>query len=138
MIGKRKTVTKKVVAGGALLGAAVGYLTGILTAPKSGKATRKDITKKASLARKDAEKKLKELHGDLDKVLLEADKQKSKAKTKANAELKEATDKAKVAKEKAREMLSAVRSGEAEDPNLQAVLEEVKLAKRNLAKYLKK
>lgn len=137
-MGKRKQISGKVVAGGALLGAAVGYLTGILTAPKSGKATREDIGKSASAVRKDAEKKLKKLHSELDEVIAEADKRTKQARSKANDDLKDASEKAKVAKEKAREMLSAVRNGEADDPNLQAVLEEVKQAKSNLAKYLKK
>lgn len=137
-MGKRKHVTTKVVAASALIAAGAGYLTGILTAPKSGKDTRKDIAKTAGKARSDAEKKLKKLHGELDDAIKEADKRTKQARTKANAELKDAADKAKVAKDKAREMLSAVRHGDADDPNLQAVLEEVKLAKSNLAKYLKK
>lgn len=128
----------KVVAVGTLLAAGAGYLAGILTAPKSGKETRKDIAQSASKARTQGERQLKKYHSELNDLIKTADTQTKKARTKASTELKEATDKAKVAKEKARELLSALHDGDADDPNLKAVLEEVKLAKTNLVKYLKK
>ncbi len=137
-MSKRKHVTAKVVAGGALLVAGAGYLTGILTAPKSGKETRGDIAKTATKARTDSEKQLKKLHSELNDLLNDADKTTKGARTKASAELKDAIDKAKVAKDKARDILSALHDGDADDPNLKAVLLEVKRAKKNLATYLKK
>ena len=51
---------KKAAAAAAILAAGAGYVTGILTAPKSGKETRKDITNHANNARIEAEKQLKE------------------------------------------------------------------------------
>lgn len=137
-MSRRKHVTAKVVATGALLAAGAGYLTGILTAPKSGKETRNDISKTASRTRVDAEKQLKKLHSELNSLIKDGDKASKKARTKANSELADATEKAKIAKEKAKGILSALHDGDADDPNLQAVLEEVKLAKNNLVKYLKK
>lgn len=128
----------KVLAVGTVVAAGAGYLAGILTAPKSGKETRKDIAKNASKARVDGEKQLKKLHSELNVVIDAADKKAKKFKSKANDEMTEATEKAKKAKAKAREMLSALHNGDADDPNLQAVIEEVKLAKNNLVKYLKK
>jgi len=47
---------------GTVFAAAVGYLTGILTAPKSGKETRKDIKDAAEHGMAEAEKQLKKLH----------------------------------------------------------------------------
>ncbi|MGI9028360.1 MAG: YtxH domain-containing protein [Candidatus Saccharimonadales bacterium] len=135
---KRKHVTKKVIAGGALVAAGAGYLTGILTAPKSGKDTRHDIAKSASKARTDGERQLKKLHSELNGLIKDGDAATKKARTKASKELKEALEKAKVAKDKSREILSALHDGDADDPNLQAVLDEVKHAKKNLVKYLKK
>lgn len=137
-MAKRKKVTGKVVAISALVAAGAGYLTGILTAPKSGKDTRKDIGKTATKARTDGERQLKKLHSELNDLIADADKTTQKARTKASAELKEATEKAKVAKDKAKEILSALHDGDADDPNLQAVIDEVKLAKNNLVKFLKK
>lgn len=128
----------KILAIGTVVAAGAGYLAGILTAPKSGKETRQDIAKSASKARVDAERQLKKLHSDLGDMIDDADKRTKKARAKANDNLKDASAKAKVAKQKARELLSALHNGDADDPHLQAVVEEVKLAKKNLAKYLKK
>lgn len=133
-----KKIGVKAVALGALVAAGAGYLTGILTAPKSGKETRADIAKTANKAKLDGEKQLKKLHSDLNSLIKDADAKTKKARNKAKEELVDATDKAKVAKEKARGLLSAIHNGDAEDPNLQAVIEEVKQAKKNLGKYLKK
>ncbi len=52
-----------------------------------------------------------------------------KAKGQAGDGLKDATEKAKIAKEKTREILSTLHHSDADDPNLQAALEEIKLAK---------
>lgn len=133
-----KKSAAKVFALGTLLAAGAGYLAGILTAPKSGKETRKDIAKNASKARVDSERQLKKLHSELSGLIKTADERTKKTRDKASTELKEATAKAKVAKEKSREILSALHNGDADDPNLQAALEEIKLAKTNLSKYLKK
>jgi gas vesicle protein len=137
-MSRRKHITAKAVAVGTLVAAGAGYLSGILTAPKSGKETRHDIAKNASKARGDGERQLKKLHSELNDLIKDGDTATKKARVKASKELTEATEKAKVAKGKAREILSALHDGDADDPNLQAVLEEVKLAKRNLVKYLKK
>ncbi len=133
-----KRLGVKAVAAGTFIAAGAGYLAGILTAPKSGKNTRKDISKTAGKARSDGEKQLKKLHSDLNELLKEADQKTKDARVKVSKELKEATEKAKLAKLKSREILSALHNGDAEDPNLQAVVEEVKLARTNLVKYLKK
>ena len=134
----RKNNAGKIIAVGTLIGAGAGYLAGILTAPKSGRETRRDIAKSASKVRVDAEKQLKKLHSDTAELLKEAEAKTLQVRSKANAEMKEAVENAKQAKEKAREVLSALHNGDADDPNLQAMVEEIKLAKNNLAKYLKK
>ncbi len=123
---------------GTAVAAAVGYLAGVLSAPKSGKETRKDIARTASKARIEGEKQLKNLHSELN-ILLE----KSSLKTKeignqASREYQKALKQANIAKDKARMLLSALHDGDADDPNLKAVIEEVKLAKENLAKFVKK
>lgn len=133
-----KKGSAKIFALGTLIAAGAGYLAGILTAPKSGKETRKDIAKSASKARVDSERQLKKLHSDLTSLIKTADARTKGARNKANKELQEATSKAKLAKEKSREILSALHNGDADDPNLQAALTEIKQAKTNLAKYLKK
>lgn len=129
---------KKIAAASGLLLVGAGYLAGILTAPKSGKETRKDLSTAANKARIDAEKKLKKIHSELQVLIKDAETRRKTLKAKSKKELDEAITKAKVAKEKAREILSAIHHGDADDPNLQAALDEVKLAQKNLVAYLKK
>jgi gas vesicle protein len=50
-------MSKAKIAVGALFGAAVGFVTGILTAPKSGKETRAELKAKAEKAKVEASKK---------------------------------------------------------------------------------
>jgi len=133
-----KRIGVKAVAIGSLLVAGAGYLTGILTAPKSGKETRKDIAKSASSARTSGEKQLKKLHSELTDLIDQADKKTKSARSKVSLEVGEAADKAKKAREKAKNLLSALHNGDADDRHLQAAIEEIKLAKKNLGKYLKK
>jgi gas vesicle protein len=120
------------------LAAAAGYLVGILTAPKSGRNTRSDIKKTASKAKTEGEKKLKMLHSELREAIDAVTKRKNKASAKASKEMKEAIKTANQAKEKARQLLSALHDGDADDPNLKAVIKEVSDAKADLEKFLKK
>lgn len=126
------------VALGAAIAAGVGYVAGVLTAPKSGKATRKDIEKTASKAKKEAEKKLKELHSDLDNLIGKGKKQAKDAGDKAKTGIGDAVDKAQTAKDKAREVLSAIHEGEASDKELQKAIDEVKKATKHLKTFVTK
>lgn len=122
----------------ALLLGIIGYVTGILTAPKSGKETRKDIQNKAIKAKTEAEKKLKTLHSELSS-LIETGTSKAKiAKKSAQTGLSNALDKATRAKEKAREVLSAVHEGDADDKDLQKAIDDVNSAIDHLKKYVSK
>lgn len=129
---------KRNIALGALLAGAAGYVAGVLTAPKSGRETRKDIKQKAAKAKTEAEHKLKEAHSELNNVLEQANKKITSGKEAASKELKQAVDKANVAKQKARDLLSAVHEGEAEDADLQKAIQEVKKAIAHTRKYLAK
>lgn len=124
---------------GALFAAAVGYLAGILTAPKSGKDTREDIHKTAVKAKKDAEKTLKGLHKDLDDMLDQATKHAKTAKKTSQDELTKLVEKAKGAKQKAKETITNIHEGEVEkDEDLGAAIEEVTDAIEHLRSYLGK
>ena len=129
---------RKNIAIGAAIAAGVGYVAGVLTAPKSGKQTRKDIAKSASKARLDSEKQLKKLHSELNDLIKDGEAMSKKTRIKAQKELNEALANGKQAKQKAREVLSALHDGTADDPNLQAMVEEIKLAKQNLVTFVKK
>lgn len=128
---------KRLAVGAAVAGAA-GYLAGLLTAPKSGKETREDIKKAANQGLSEAEKQLKGLHTDLAKTVEEAKVRGSDMSGKAQKELNGLVDKAKDAKEKVREVLSAVHEGDASDKDLKKAVADAKHALVHLKDYLKK
>ncbi len=132
-MSKKRSVTM-----GALLAAGAGYLAGILTAPKSGKQTRKDIAKSASRAKTEGEKQLKKLHSELDEQIKKGEAKLRSAKTKANSEMKKALESAKKSQKKAKLLLSALHEGDAEDPDLKSMIAELKKVKTNLGQFIKK
>lgn len=128
----------KRIAIGSTIAAAAGYVAGILTAPKSGKQTRKDIKKAANDGVMQAEKELKKLHTELGTTIDEAKIKGDKLGAKAKNELGELVEKAKDSKEKAREIISAIHEGEADDADLKKAVKEARIAIEHLREYLKK
>lgn len=131
-----KTV-KKVLA---IIGvaAAAGYVAGLLTAPKSGRETRDDIKNATRNGLNEAEKQLKRASVELGSLIEDAKKQANSLSDKARRDLEELAAKAKVAREKAREVLSAVHDGNAEDQDLNKAIDEANNAIEHLRAYLKK
>lgn len=125
-------------AGAAVAAGLIGYAAGILTAPKSGKETRKDIKNAASKARSEAEKHLKAMLADLNNHLETAKEAGLKLTGKSKQEFDKVTEKAKLAKDKVREVLSALHDGDADDPELKEAMKDAKDALKNLKKYLGK
>ena len=70
----------------AVVAGVAGFLAGILTAPKSGKETRKDIKSAAMKAKKDAEINLKSIHSELNKKITDTKEQGDKLSGKAKSE----------------------------------------------------
>ncbi len=138
MIHRKKNHTVRNVAIGSAIAAVGGFLTGILTAPKSGKATRGDIKKGANKGLAEAEKDLKKAHTELDKAIKQAKVNGGKLNAAAQKELNELLVKAKDSKEKAREVLSAVHEGDAEDQDLDRAIKAANRSVKHLKKYLKK
>lgn len=130
--------TAKRFAAGAAIAGVAGYVAGLLTAPKSGKETRDDIKDVAVKGISEAEKDLKKLHTELDKLLTEAKIQGEKISGKTKTELEDLLTKAKDTKEKAREMLSAIHEGDAEDAELKKAIKDANDAVDHIKKYLKK
>ncbi len=129
--------TGRRIAVGALIAGAAGYLAGILTAPKSGKETRADISDKAKDAKDETLDQLQNLHTELDNLI-----QKTKDKTvglssQAREEFNDAVVKAKDAKDKTGTLLKSVKAGQADDPELNKAIKQAKAAVKNLAKYFK-
>ena len=120
------------------LAAAAGYVTGILTAPKSGKETREDIKHAAVMGKGEAEKQLKKAASELGDLIDQAKKRGTDLGDKAAKERDELMDKARVAREKAREVVSAIHDGDAADDDLRLAVEQANTALKHLRDYLKK
>ncbi len=123
---------------GTMLAAIAGYLAGLLTAPKSGKETREDIKQTTQKGWAEAEKQLKSLHTELNKLIEQAKSKSSELNDKTRQELDMVTDKAKEAKEKARELLSALHEGDAEDEDLRKAIADATKAIDHLREFLSK
>lgn len=134
---RKDDTTKKVAIGGAIA-AVAGFLAGILTAPKSGKETRQDLRDTADKGKTEAEKELQKLHAELDKTIEQAKANKTKLGKAAQEEFNELVDKAKDSKEKATEVLGAVREGAANDQDLDRAVKAANRSLKHLKKYLKK
>ena len=132
-----KSSSGKWAAGAAVAGIA-GFVAGILTAPKSGKETRTDIKNAALKAKSDAEKNLKSLHSELNAKLADVKVKSNELTGKAKDEYDDIIEKAKTAKEKVREVLSAMHDGNPEDPELKKAQQDAKDALKNLEKFVKK
>lgn len=131
-----KNSTKRFAVGAVVAGIA-GYLAGLLTAPQSGKETRQDIKDGAVRGMREAERQLKKLHTELNDVLAEASERADKLSGKAKEELEVAVVATRRAKETAREILSAVHEGRAEDKELEKAIKDAQKAIKHLKGYLK-
>ncbi|HUC87943.1 MAG TPA: YtxH domain-containing protein [Candidatus Binatia bacterium] len=123
---------------GTIIAAITGYLAGILTAPKSGKETRKDIKTAAVQTAKASEKQLKRLQAEIDKAQGEAKSALAKLSGKAKVGLTEAMAQADEAKGKIKQVLDAAGSGKAEDKDLQKAVKEAASAVDHLKTFFTK
>lgn len=135
-MGRKDELTGKKLAIGAAIAGAVGYVTGILTAPKSGKETREDISDKAQDLKEGAEEQLQVTYDELGELIKTAKNKSVALGSKARVEFNEAVVAAKDAQNKAGHVLKAIKAGEADDPTLNKAIKQAKQAKKNLSKYL--
>ena len=136
MARKDEHTGRKLAIGAAIAGV-VGYVSGILTAPKSGRETREDIADKAEDIKEGTEEQLQNAHDELSDLLKTAKNKSVALSSKARGEFNEAVVAAKDAQNKASYVLKAVRAGEADDPALNKAIKQAKQAQKNLAKFLK-
>ncbi len=120
-----------------MIAGAAGYIAGILTAPKSGEETRHDIKSAADMKMSEAERELKKLHTELLDLLDEGKNRSQAVKGRAKSELDDLLGTATVAKQKAREILSAIHEGDANDKDLHRAMTEASKAIKHLKNYLK-
>jgi gas vesicle protein len=134
---RKKPNTGRKMALSAVIAGVAGYIGGVLTAPKSGKETRKKLTEEAEGFKDSAEEQLQKANEDL-KVLLKAAKTKTVSlSAQAKEEFNEALLRAKDAQNKASSTLKAIKNGEAEDPELNKAVKQAKLAAKNLGRFFK-
>ncbi|HET7059992.1 MAG TPA: YtxH domain-containing protein [Candidatus Saccharimonadales bacterium] len=138
MMRRKQKDTAKKIAIGSMIAGVVGYLAGVLTAPKSGRETRGDIKDTADKGVAEAEKDLKKLQTELDKAAGQAKANQAKLGKAAQKEYADLVDKAQDSKTKAGEVLRAVREGDAEDRDLEKAVKDAGKALEHLKKYLKK
>ena len=122
---------------GALIGGIAGYITGVLTAPKSGKQTRTDIVDKVESVKDGAESQLQDAVDELNGTINNLKSKGVALSAKARSEYDETLMKAKDAQNKATQVLKAVKAGEANDPELNKAVRQARQAAKNLSKYLK-
>ncbi|HKR81762.1 MAG TPA: YtxH domain-containing protein [Candidatus Saccharimonadales bacterium] len=123
---------------GAAIAAAGGYVAGILTAPKSGKETRKDIKDTANRSMAEAEKQLKALHTQLSDVIEQAKTEADQLKGHARREYDSLMQKTQEAKDRTRELLSNLHEDVAEDKELQQAIKDADKAIEHLRSFLNK
>lgn len=121
---------------GALIAGLFGYLAGILTAPKSGKETRRDIQDKTSQAVAEAEKQLKRAQDELDELLKRGQRLKRDIPKQAEADWAKATEAAGEAKDRVVEILSALRNGAGDNEDLEKAVKDANDAVTHLKDYL--
>ncbi len=120
---------------GAFLAVIGAFFAGWLTAPQSGKETREDIKDAALKAKSEAEDQLHAVSEELKDLSKKGADKASELKESAKVELEKLVSEAKIAQDKAKTVLSAVRGGETEDPELKKALKQAKSAKDNLVRF---
>jgi len=128
----------KNIAIGAAIAGVLGYVAGILTAPKSGKETRQDIKDKAVETKQEVEKRLKQLHSQLDELLAQGKELSAKLSDQAQKEWEKLAKAAAASKEKVRAVLSSIHEGGTKDKDLQKAVSEASAAVESLKEYLVK
>lgn len=130
----KKTVKTAAIAG--LVGVGVGLTVGYLTAPKSGKETRADIAIKSREIKEDIVERYEALHESLSDAIEAGMAQVSHLTGASKKALEGLIDQAKDAEYKAVNVYRAVKSGEADDKNLERAINHATKAKNDLKKYL--
>lgn len=129
--------TKKFAIGAAVAGG-LGYLAGILTAPKSGKETRADVKNAAVKVKLEAEKEFKKLYGEVTKQLERAKELGKKLQAEHKDDLDKLVAAATNAKVKIKQILTNIHDGDVEDKDLKKALKDVNDAVDSLKAFLNK
>jgi gas vesicle protein len=125
-------LSKIMAAGAGLL--AVGYSLGILTAPRSGSATRNKLAYQAKKTKIDVERELSSVYEQTKKSLKNLAKENPKLTSKVKAVKEAAEDSQK----KIKDLISATQGSGQLDEDLDAALNNAKKALSDLKSYISK
>ncbi|HEY4964408.1 MAG TPA: YtxH domain-containing protein [Candidatus Saccharimonadales bacterium] len=125
--------SKKLI-GGAIIGLAAGYVAGVLTAPSSGKDTRKKIKDTADKSIAEIEKQLKSVYKQSQEMI----KKVLTDNHKINAKLQAALDAVEKSQAKIKRILSSLHGNDNVDEDLTQAISEAKQAMKHLGEFVKK
>lgn len=130
----------KGIAIGTLMAGAMGYVAGILTAPKSGSETRQSIRSAKRTAFIEGERKLKQLHTELGDLLAQVNDLAKHGVSKQQMKVlqEDVVTGATRTRQKTREILSALHDGSADDNDLDKAISEAVRSIKSIRAYLKK
>jgi gas vesicle protein len=128
----------KKITGGAIVGAIVGFVTGLLVAPKSGKQTRADIKNATERSVVAAEKRLKTVHTELVELIDKSTKLLEEESGRTHKQIDQAINDAQKIKQKVRELLSVIHEGDVEDKDLKAAVDEAEKVIAHLKSFFSK
>ncbi|HSW78691.1 MAG TPA: YtxH domain-containing protein [Candidatus Babeliales bacterium] len=137
MAFKQKPHTGRKIAIGTVIAGTIGYIAGVLTAPKAGKQTRSDIAHKAGDIKLDTQAELEDLNDELKELIKNAKVKTVALSSTARAEFNEAVVRAKDVQNKSAQVLKAAKAGEAQDPDLNKAVKQASQAIKNLSKFFK-
>jgi len=118
-------------------GAIIGFVAGILSAPKSGKETRGDIQEAASGAAAQMDDKLKLLYKALSKNVKELDARAKKVTGKSKKELQNLRKRAVAVRKKIKMVLSDLHDGLVDSEDVEQVVREAEATKRKIDRVKK-
>lgn len=124
---------------GIVIGAAVGVVAGLLTAPKSGKETRQDIKNKAHEVKGSAERKLKDAHKELARLSEDLAKKAQVLKGQAKTELNDLGTKAEELKAQIKAAITSIKSGDddSDDATIDQLLKDFEALRSKIATKIK-
>jgi gas vesicle protein len=126
--------SRKKIVGGTVAALAAGYVIGILTAPRSGKKSRKNIKRVASSSVADVERQLKDLYKQSQELIDKFSKDNPKLTTK----LEQVKERASVSQGKIKNLLSAIHGNDSVDEDLSKAVTEAREAYLHLKDYVSK
>lgn len=128
----------KRIAAGAIFAGFIGFIVGVLTAPKSGKETRKEVVDTAVEVKRQIEKELKIVHKEVKSYISKAEILIDTKGKDIKKDVKDLVQSAKKSEMKVKELLSAIHEGTADNKELQEALVEAKKTRDALKKYFTK